>query len=80
MNKPNQEYMNLRQTADYLGMSLSTAHRSYPTWVEHGVIPSRLRSLVKNEKGSIEVREGRNLRFKRSEIDRMMDQLKVVKK
>lgn len=59
----NQAYMNLREAAHYLGIGESTAKREWPGWKEFGVVPSR---YPKN-----------TLRFKREDLDRMMESLKV---
>jgi len=66
MIKQAQEYLNLKQAAEYLGIGGSTAKRIWPSWIDHGVVPSRF--------------PGNKLRFKRSELDRMMDLLRVVNK
>jgi hypothetical protein len=64
MIKTIQAYMNLKEAAEYLGIGESTAKREWPSWEKYGVIPSRF--------------PVRNLKFKRTELDKMMDSLKVV--
>lgn len=63
-------YLSLKDTAAYLGMGLSTSKRDWPSWEKFGVIPSR----YVNSTG-----RGRRLFFRRAELDRMMDQMKVIK-
>lgn len=61
--KTNQQYLNLRQAAEYLGIGRATAIRLWPSWSKFGVVPSRYPQ--------------RTLRFKRADLDRMMEALKV---
>lgn len=63
-------YLSLTETAAYFGMSLGTAKRDWPSWEKFGVVPSR----YVNRSG-----RGRRLFFRRTELDRMMDQMKVIK-
>lgn len=58
-----QEYLSLKQSAEYLGLSESRAKVIWPGWAKYGCVPSRLSS--------------RTLRFKRSDLDKMMEALKV---
>lgn len=62
--RPNQAYLNLRETAEYLGIGESTAKKEWPRWQKYGVIPSRF--------------PAKGLKFKRSDLDRMMESTKVV--
>lgn len=63
-------YLSLKDTAAYLGIGLSTSKRDWPSWEKFGVIPSRYVSSTGR---------GRRLFFRRTELDRMMDQMKVIK-
>lgn len=70
MIKQSQEYLNLKQAAEYLGIGESTAkNRKSPAywckWEKFGVVASRW--------------PGRMLKFKRSDLDRMMEETKVTK-
>lgn len=58
-------YYNLTQAAQYLGIGLATAQREWPGWEKFGVIPSRFPK--------------RTLRFKKDDLDKIMDCLKLVK-
>lgn len=62
-------YLSLKETAMYLGMGLSSAKRDWVSWEKFGVVPSR----YVNSSG-----RGRRLFFRRAELDRMMDQMKVI--
>lgn len=59
-----QRYFNLNQTAQYLGMGLSTVKRDWPSFSKYGVVPSRVGK--------------RTLRFDKEQLDRMMERLKVT--
>ncbi len=61
---PNQGYLNLKESAEYLGIGASTAKREWPSWQRYGVIPARF--------------PVKTLRFKRADLDRMIESLKVV--
>lgn len=63
MTKPAQEYFNLRQASQYLGIGIATAKREWVKWQEYGVIASRY--------------PARTLRFKRSDLDKLMQSFKV---
>lgn len=64
MIKHAQQYLNLKQAAEYLGINESTASRQWPGWKERfNVVPSKLGK--------------RTLKFKRSDLDQMMEALKV---
>lgn len=63
MIKPLQNYLNLKQAAEYLGISESHAKTQWPGWSKYGVIPSRFPS--------------RMLKFKISDLDKLMEVLKV---
>lgn len=63
MIKSTQEYLNCRQAGEYLGLGYSTVLRDWPKWVSWGIVPSRYPS--------------RTLRFKRSDLDRLMQANKV---
>jgi predicted site-specific integrase-resolvase len=56
--------MNLKQAAEYLGIAYITAQKGWPSWLKHGVVPARFPQ--------------RTLRFKREDLDKMMDLLKVA--
>ncbi|MBI5150149.1 MAG: helix-turn-helix domain-containing protein [Candidatus Omnitrophica bacterium] len=58
-------YLNLKQSAEYLGISEGHTKRIWPSWQRYGVVPARF--------------PARTLRFKRSDLDRMIESLKVVK-
>lgn len=61
--KITQAYLNLKESAIYLGISVSTAQKVWCQWERYGVIPARF--------------PARTLRFKRSDLDKMMEHLKV---
>lgn len=63
MIRERQEYLSLKQAAEYLGIGDSTAKKNWPTWEQYGVIPSRYPK--------------RTLRFKRSDLDKLMELTKV---
>jgi hypothetical protein len=59
-------YLNLKQSAQYLNIAESTAKKIWPSWIDkYGVIPSRYPS--------------RTLKFKVSDLDKIMDAEKVVR-
>lgn len=60
------EYLSAKQSAAYLGIGYSTFRRDYPSYVAFGVVPRTYMG-----------RTGR--RFKRSELDRLMDTWRVIK-
>lgn len=60
------EYLTTRQAATYLGIGYSTLLRDWPKWTDLGVNPSRYNGI-------------KDLRFKRSELDQLMDQWRVIK-
>jgi predicted DNA-binding transcriptional regulator AlpA len=60
-----QQFLSLKETAEYLGIGERTAQRDWPSWERYGVVPSRMGSRV--------------LRFKKADLDQMMESLKVVK-
>lgn len=64
--KSGQGYLSLAQTAEYLGMGLSTVQRSWPGWKTYGVNPSRRPG-------------GRGLLFRRAELDAMVRQWRIYK-
>lgn len=59
-------YLSTKQAAEYLGIGYSTAKKNWPQWTKFGVVPSRLNGKAE-------------LRFKRSELDRLMDAWRVIK-
>lgn len=61
---PNQNYLNLREAAEYLGIGESTAQRLWPSWIKLGIIPARY--------------PGKRLRFKKSDLDKLIEQFKVA--
>jgi predicted site-specific integrase-resolvase len=63
------EYLSAQQAASYLGIAYETLKKNYPQWMKFGVIARRFNNKADTGK----------LRFKRSELDQMMDQWKVVK-
>lgn len=62
--KNNQAYLSLKESAEYLGIGESTAQRDWCSWEKFGVIPSRY--------------PGRTLKFKKSDLDKLMEATKVV--
>jgi hypothetical protein len=54
-----QAYLNLRQAAQYLGIGLSTAKRTWPEWGDKGC---KARRYPKH-----------TLRFKKEDLDKLMD-------
>lgn len=60
------EYLSGKQAAIYLGIGYSTLRRDWPSWTKLGVVPSRYNGR-------------KELRFKRGELDSLMDQWKVIK-
>lgn len=60
-----QRYLNMREAAEYLGMSYSDVCAKWPDWDVYGCIPARRPG-------------GRNLMFDRKELDRMVEQWKVT--
>jgi hypothetical protein len=60
----NQAYLNLRESAEYLGMGKSTLKRIWPSLERYGIIPSRF--------------PARTLRFKKTDLDRLMQETKVI--
>lgn len=58
MIKPLQEYFNLREAAEYLGIGYSQGKVDWPGWKKWGCVP---------------VRYGKALKFKKSQLDRMME-------
>lgn len=56
-------YLNCREAAQFLGIGYSTVLRDWPSWVEWGVVPSRYPK--------------RTLRFKKSDLDKLMQAFKV---
>lgn len=63
MIKEAQEYLNLKQSAEYLGIGEATAQRLWPSWGSYGVHPARYPK--------------RTLRFKKTDLDRLMEAFKV---
>lgn len=63
------QYLTARQASDYLGIAYVTLRKDYKSWFDLGVNPSRYGG--KNDSG--------HLRFKRSELDHLMDQWRLVK-
>lgn len=57
------EYLTLKEAAEYLNISVSSAHKEWPRWAEFGCVPSRF--------------PRHTLRFKRSDLDRLMEATKV---
>lgn len=65
MAKIERGYLNLRQACQYLGIGESTGQRIWPLWEkEYGVVPSRFPK--------------KTLKFRRADLDRMMESTKVV--
>lgn len=61
---PNQAYLNLKDSAVYLGLSYRTAKNEWPGWIEKfNVTPSRYPK--------------RTLRFKKTDLDKIMELTKV---
>ena len=60
-----QEYFNLREACEYLGIGYSTMKKSgrWVSWGDYGVVPSRPGK--------------RTLKFKKSDLERMMEMTKV---
>lgn len=69
MIKISPEYFSAKQAADYLGIAYVTLKRDYPGWDRFGVIARRYNDRASTGK----------LRFKRTELDQMMNQWKVIK-
>lgn len=62
-------YLNLKKSAEYLGIGYSTIKdekKGYLTWEKYGVIPSKFPG-------------GRSVRFKITDLDRLMEKLKIIK-
>jgi predicted transcriptional regulator len=61
----NQEYMNLKETAVYVGRSYRAIKKHYRSWEMFGIIPSR--------------RPGeREVFFKRSDLDLLHEKTKII--
>jgi hypothetical protein len=60
---PNQGYLSLKESAEYLGIGESTVRKEWPSWEKFGIVPSRF--------------PAQTLRFKKSDLDRLMDATKV---
>lgn len=65
MIKPTQQFMSLKQASEYLGISYQTAKRDYRGWSKWGVSFHRYNG------------QSNRLLFKRSELERMVDQWKI---
>ena len=61
------QYLSLKQTAEFLGFSQSFVEHNYPQWLEFGVV-ARRRNNNPNS----------NLMFKISELEKMVDEWRVV--
>ena len=59
-------YLNAKQAANYIGIAYSTLKRDWVKWTSQGVNPSRYMGT-------------KQLRFKRSDLDHLMHQWRVIK-
>lgn len=67
-----ERYLSTTQVAEKLGKAKDYVDHYWPTWVSRGVIPLRL----PNRRG--DVHNKCRLLFKESEIDRMLESLRVA--
>lgn len=63
------EYLNARNAAQYLGISYGTLMSDYPSWIACGVTPIRYGGRANTG----------HLRFKKSELDHLMNQWKMIR-